>query len=72
VQWIQLAIWYDDMLDIVDSAAGTSAQIKRRLNRLRARCERIEAKHARMAAAARDAQVTAVLELLASLEAGRD
>jgi hypothetical protein len=58
-QRIQVYCMHDDMLEIVDSSAGSSAQIKRRLNRLRARCERIEAKHAKIAAAARDAQIAA-------------
>src|ERR1700730_17770758 len=42
-QRIQIDCMHDDMMDIVDSAPGSSAQIERRVNRLRARCERIEA-----------------------------
>jgi transposase-like protein len=53
-QKIQIMIWQDDTLEIVDFAPGTPAQIERQLNRINARCERIETTHARIAAAARD------------------
>jgi Transposase len=60
-QEIQMDVWGDDMLEIVDTSAASSECIERQMYMLRARCEKILAKHARVAAKKRDARIAAIV-----------
>jgi len=61
-QEMQMDIWNDELLEIVDFSPASCDQIERQMYLLHARCEKIRARHERVEAAAREKQRAVFLE----------